>query len=175
MAASATSLVTLAWSHSAKQLLTGCSKETHLVGFRCCLVGFPALIYHFCMQGVLREMLTTAKSNKEKLSKEYNQLNEKVTKLQNDLEEQIHQNAGLLADNGHKQISIKSKDEEISAAKAETARVSKIQGQTAKKLKSLEESRESAEHQRDTLKTGTHPTTWLLCRDQASDAVCYAC
>lgn len=107
------------------------------------------------MQGVLREVLATAKANKDKLSKEYNQLNDKVAKLQSDLEEQIHQNANLLADNGQKQISIKSKDDEISAAKAETARVSKIQMQTAKRLKSHEESREAAEKQRDTLKTGT--------------------
>lgn len=113
-------------------------------------------------------MLTTAKSNKEKLSKEYNQLNEKVTKLQNDLEEQIHQNANLIADNGQKQLSLKAKEEDIAAAKAETARVTKIQGLTAKKLKSLEEAREAAEKQRDTLKTGLHPThrvwgrKWLL-------------
>ena len=111
------------------------------------------------MQGVLREMLATAKANKDKLSKEYNQLSEKVVKLQSDLEEQIHQNANLLADNGQKQISIKSKDDEISAAKAETARVTKTQAQTAKRLKSLEESRETAEKQRDTLKTGTYPST----------------
>lgn len=106
------------------------------------------------MQAVLREMLTTAKSNKDKLSKEFHALSEKATKLQNDLEEQIHQNATLLADNGQKQIAIKAKDDEIAAAKGETARFFKIQTQAAKKLKSLEESRESAEKQRDTLKTG---------------------
>jgi uncharacterized phage infection (PIP) family protein YhgE len=102
-------------------------------------------------------MLVTAKSSKEKLSKEFNTLNEKATKLQSDLEEQIHQNATLLADNGQKQISIKGKDEEIAAAKAETARISKIQTQTTKKLKTLEEGRESAEKERDMLKAGMTP------------------
>jgi predicted RNase H-like nuclease (RuvC/YqgF family) len=106
------------------------------------------------LQAVLREMLGSAKTNNEKLSKEYTQLNEKVTKLQSDLEEQIHQNANLLAENGQKQLSIKSKEDEIAAAKAETTRVTKIQAQTAKKLKGLEESREAAEKLRDTLKTG---------------------
>lgn len=104
-------------------------------------------------------MLSTAKSNREKLSKEYNQLTDKVTKLQSDLEEQIHQNANLLAENGHKQLTIKSKEEDIATAKAETTRVTKIQAQTLKKLRSLEEARESAEKQRDTLKLGTHSST----------------
>lgn len=108
-------------------------------------------------------MLATAKTNKEKLSKDYNQLNDKVIKLQSDLEEQIHQNANLLADNGQKQLTLKSKEEEISAAKAETARVTKIQGQTSKRLKSLEEARETAEKQRDNLKTGTRSTACLSC------------
>lgn len=99
-------------------------------------------------------MLATARSSKDKLQKEFTQLTDKVAKIQSDLEEQIHQNATLLAENGQKQISIKAKDEEIAVAKAETGRISKIQAQTAKKLKSLEEARDQSEQQRDMLKTG---------------------
>lgn len=101
-------------------------------------------------------MLATARSSKDKLQKDYSQLSEKVAKIQSDLEEQIHQNATLLSENGQKQISIKAKDEEIAVAKAETSRITKIQAQSAKKLKSLEEAREQAEQQRDILKSGTN-------------------
>lgn len=103
----------------------------------------------------MREMLATARGSKDKLQKDFSQLTDKVAKIQSDLEEQIHQNANLLAENGHKQISIKAKDEEIAAAKAETARITKIQTQTAKKLKSLEDARDQSEQQRDILKAGT--------------------
>ena len=108
------------------------------------------------LQAKLREMLATARGSKDKLQKEFAQLNDKIAKIQSDLEEQIHQNANLLAENGQKQISIKGKDEEISAAKAETARISKVQAQTAKKLKCLEEARDQSEQQRDILKAGVY-------------------
>lgn len=38
------------------------------------------------------------------VQKEYNQLNEKVQKLHHDLEEQIHTNTQLLAENSQKQV-----------------------------------------------------------------------
>ncbi len=42
------------------------------------------------------------------MQKEYNQLNEKVQKLHHDLEEQIHTNTQLLADNSQKQVRLDS-------------------------------------------------------------------
>lgn len=109
-------------------------------------------------------MLATARSSKDKLQKDFSQLTDKVAKIQSDLEEQIHQNATLLAENGQKQISIKAKDDEIAVAKAETVRVTKIQSQMAKKLKSLEELRDQSEQQRDILKTGSpHFQAYVSC------------
>jgi hypothetical protein len=88
------------------------------------------------------------------MQKECTQLHDRLAKLQTDLEEQIHQNTELLADNGQKQLLIKSKDEEVAAVKAETLRVTKLRDQTMKKLKAMEDSRAETEGQRDVLKTG---------------------
>jgi chromosome segregation ATPase len=106
-------------------------------------------------QTKLNIMLSTAKASTEKMQKEYNQLNDRVTKLHADLEEQIHQNTELLADNCQKQVSLKLKDEEIESTKAEVVRVTKLRDQTHKKIKGLEEQRHEIEKERDTLKAGT--------------------
>ena len=99
-------------------------------------------------------MLAGSKATSEKMQKEFAQLNDRVSKLQTDLEEQIHQNTELLAENGQKQLLIKSKDEEIAGVRAETAQVTKLRDQTVKKLKALEDAKADTESQRDTLKQG---------------------
>jgi predicted nuclease with TOPRIM domain len=106
------------------------------------------------LQAKLTNILATSKATAEKMQKECAQLHDRVAKLQADLEEHIHQNTELLADNGQKQLLLKTKEEEISSVKAETTRVAKLRDQTVKKLKALEEGRAEAEAQRDTLKTG---------------------
>ena len=108
------------------------------------------------MQAKLTNILATSKATAEKMQKECAQLHDRVAKLQTDLEEQIHQNTELLADNGQKQLLIKSKDEEIAGVKAETAKVVKLRDQTVKAVKKLEGEKADAEAQRDTLKTGAH-------------------
>ena len=107
-------------------------------------------------QTKLSSMLAMAKASSEKMTKEFTQLNERVVKLHVDLEEQVHQNTLLLADNCQKQVALKNKDEEITAMKAETLRVTKLRDQTHKKIKSLEEQRDEIENTRDTLKAGAN-------------------
>lgn len=109
---------------------------------------------HGSVQAKLTSMLAGSKATSEKMQKEFAQLNDRVSKLQADLEEQIHQNTELLAENGQKQLLIKSKDEEIAGVKAETAQVTKLRDQTVKKLKALEDAKADTESQRDTLKQG---------------------
>jgi hypothetical protein len=47
------------------------------------------------------------------MQKEYNLLNEKVHKLHTDLEDQIHVNTQLLAENSQRHMELHSKDEQI--------------------------------------------------------------
>lgn len=65
----------------------------------------------------LEQMIRDSRSTTDKIQKEYNQLNEKVIKLHHDLEEQIHTNTQLLAENSQKQVELKMKDEEIERLK----------------------------------------------------------
>jgi len=52
----------------------------------------------------LEAMMRDSRMSSEKVQKEYNQLSDKVVKLHHDLEEQIHTNTQLLADNSQKQV-----------------------------------------------------------------------
>lgn len=119
-------------------------------------------------------MLGTSRATGEKMTKECAQLHDRLTKLQTDLDEQIHQNTMLLSENGQKQLLIKSKDEEVVSVKAETAKLAKQREQTMKKLKSMEEARAAIESQRDVLKTGA-PHSAILCaasRGIFSESLC---
>ncbi|PNH05361.1 hypothetical protein TSOC_008387 [Tetrabaena socialis] len=102
--------------------------------------------------GKLEQMLRESKLATEKVQKEYNLLNEKMQKLHHDLEEQIHTNTQLLAENSAKQVELKVKEEEIAAIKSEALRVNKLREQTMKKTKQLEEQRSEVEKERDTLR-----------------------
>lgn len=61
-----------------------------------------------------------SRQSTEKIQKEYNHLNEKVLKLHHDLEEQIHTNTQLLAENSQKQVELKNRDEDVIRLKAHT-------------------------------------------------------
>jgi chromosome segregation ATPase len=65
----------------------------------------------------LEQMLKDQRATTDKVQKEYNLLNEKSVKLQHDLEEQIHTNTQLLAENSQKQILLKLKEDEINQIK----------------------------------------------------------
>ena len=65
----------------------------------------------------LEQIIHDSRQSTDKIQKEYNHLNEKVLKLHHDLEEQIHTNTQLLAENSQKQVELKTKDEGIAALK----------------------------------------------------------
>ena len=55
----------------------------------------------------------------DRVQKEFNLLNEKVQKLHHDLEDQIHTNTQLLAENSQKAVELKQKEEEILQVKVQ--------------------------------------------------------
>lgn len=52
----------------------------------------------------LEARIKEASAATDKVQKEYNALSEKVVKLHHDLEEQVHQNSQLMADNSARQV-----------------------------------------------------------------------
>eukprot|EP01018_Ginkgo_biloba_P005612 Gb_23651 [translate_table: standard] len=96
-------------------------------------------------------MLQEQKQMVEKATKELDMVNQKVTELHSDLEEQIFANTQLLAENSQKQMELKIKDDEIQAIKDEVARVNKIREASLLKIKVAESAKEEAEIQRNKL------------------------
>lgn len=100
------------------------------------------------LEALLKEQrLTTDRANKE-----FNLLNEKVQKLHRDLEEQIHTNTQLLAENSQKQMELKMKEDETQQVKLEAHRTQKLREATLAKLKASEAAKSDVERQRDDLK-----------------------
>ncbi len=87
----------------------------------------------------------------DKVQKEYNAASERVTKLQHDLEEQIHGNTRLLAENSSKAVALHLKDEAIAATRAEAAKIGKAKEALLTKLKAVEKHKGDVEKQRDDL------------------------
>lgn len=63
-----------------------------------CCAGPPAQVQQ------LEARIKEAAAATDKVQKEYNSLSEKVVKLHHDLEEQVHQNSQLMADNSARQV-----------------------------------------------------------------------
>ena len=61
----------------------------------------------------LEQMLRESQVATDRVQKEFNLLNEKVQKLHHDLEDQIHTNTQLLAENSQKAVELKQKEEDI--------------------------------------------------------------
>lgn len=83
-----------------------------------------ALTPIFPMQGLLRESQLV----NERLQKEHNGLTEKVARLHHTLEEHVHTNTQLLADNSQRQVEIKAKEDEIRALRVRRPQKSCIAG-----------------------------------------------
>lgn len=69
----------------------------------------PPLFLH--TQALLRESQAAG----ERLQKEYNSLAERAARLHHSLEDHVHTNTQLLADNSQRQVEIKARDDEIRA------------------------------------------------------------
>ncbi|KAL4439847.1 hypothetical protein ABPG75_002848 [Micractinium tetrahymenae] len=100
------------------------------------------------LKGLLRE----SQQANERLQKEYNALTEKVARLHHTLEEHVHSNTQLLADNSQRQVEIKAKEDEIRALREEGAKAAKAREQMAAKLQQLEKQKADVERMRDELK-----------------------
>eukprot|EP00210_Caulerpa_lentillifera_P001811 g1741.t1 len=101
----------------------------------------------------LEQMMRDSRSTTDKIQKEYNQLNEKVIKSHHDLEEQIHTNTQLLAENSQKQVELKMKDEEIEQMKIDVSKAIKAKEQSQKKVKTLESEKQEVEREKDVKKS----------------------
>ena len=101
----------------------------------------------------LQSLIKEANQATDKVQKEYNLLSEKSMKLHHDLEDQIHTNTQLLAENSQRQVELKVKEDEIAQIKVEATRVNKIRESTINKMKNLEKMKGDVEKARDTMRT----------------------
>jgi|UniRef100_A0A7S4GFA4 chromosome segregation ATPase len=108
------------------------------------------------MQAILRldEQLMDQKAQTEKAIKEYEQINRKTQKYQQDLEEEIQKNSQILADNQNLNAQLKLKDTEIVQVRAENAKQTKIKDAVLKRNKALEQSKDEVEEERNGLRSG---------------------
>ncbi|CAG9466383.1 unnamed protein product [Pedinophyceae sp. YPF-701] len=88
----------------------------------------------------------------DRMKREYNALSEKVQKLHHDLDEQIHQNTQLLAENSQRQVELKLKEDEIAAVRLELTKMGKLREAALTRMKHIEKQRIDAERQRDALR-----------------------
>ena len=97
----------------------------------------------------LEQQLREQKATNEAAVKERDVLETQATKLESDLNEQMHQNTQLLALNNQQQIELRLKDDQITQAKQDIVRVNKVREGLNKKLNILEEQKSEVEHSRE--------------------------
>ena len=97
-------------------------------------------------------MLRESKTQNDKLTREFNQLNERLGKAQRDHDEQVHINVQLNAVNAERQLEIKVKEEEINSVRTETAKLAKLRESALGKIKVVERAKSDVETQRESLK-----------------------
>eukprot|EP00002_Diphylleia_rotans_P004987 TRINITY_DN1392_c1_g3_i1.p1 TRINITY_DN1392_c1_g3~~TRINITY_DN1392_c1_g3_i1.p1 ORF type:complete len:887 (-),score=260.76 TRINITY_DN1392_c1_g3_i1:165-2825(-) len=100
----------------------------------------------------LEHQIREQRSLTDKSLKDYDNLNQRTLKLQQDLEEQMHTNTQLIAENSQRTLEIKVKDEEIQHVRQETLRVNRIRESLLKKIKLMEDQKAELEAARDQLR-----------------------
>jgi len=88
----------------------------------------------------------------EKALKDYEELNRRTQKLQQDLQEQINVNTQLLAENSQRQVELKGKEEEITTLEIKEANTAKLRDQLQKRIASLEQKEKEVEASKETLR-----------------------
>mmetsp|Transcript_33611 Transcript_33611/g.77642 ORF Transcript_33611/g.77642 Transcript_33611/m.77642 type:complete len:874 (+) Transcript_33611:212-2833(+) len=83
---------------------------------------------------------------------EYDMLFRKTQSLTEELEQQIHSNAVLTADNNTRRVEIAAKEAEVTLEKKESAKLSKQKDATVKKTAQVETERQGYEAERDELR-----------------------
>ena len=76
-------------------------------------------------------------------------LNQRLTKAQQDYENQLMQSDQLAGENSQKNAELKLKEEEVSALKIEIARINKLREGIQRKLRNVEEQKQVVESSRE--------------------------
>merc|ERR1711998_472750 len=103
-------------------------------------------------QTKLEHAVREEKGKTDKASKEWESLNQRVTKLSQELEEHVHTNAQLLAESAQRQVELRMKDEEILSIKGDVSKMSRLREALQKKVKTMEDTQMEVEKGRETLK-----------------------
>ena len=79
-------------------------------------------------------------------------LNQRLTKAQQDYENQLMQSDQLAGENSQKNAELKLKEDEVSALKAEITRINKLREGIQRKLRNVEEQKQDVESSRESLR-----------------------
>ena len=79
-------------------------------------------------------------------------LNQRLTKAQQDYENQLMQSDQLAGENSQKNAELKLKEEEILSLKSEIGRVNKLRDGVQRRLRAVEEHKAEVESNRESLK-----------------------
>lgn len=88
----------------------------------------------------------------ERTLKDSDVLNARFTKLQHDFEAQVLNNDSLASYNALKTHELKSKDDEVNALKADTAKLNRLKENIQKKLKQIEDQKSETENEKELLR-----------------------
>ena len=103
-------------------------------------------------QGRLWNRCCTISERRARARKEHNKLDERVGKLERDLQEQTRSNVALVAENKKAANELKMRVDEANAARAEAGRVVQVKESTLNKLRAAEKEKTDVEKSRDDLK-----------------------
>ncbi len=79
-------------------------------------------------------------------------LNQRLTKAQQDYENQLMQSDQLAGDNSQKHAELKLKEDEISGFKGEISRLNRLKEKVTRNLRTVEEQKSDVENHREKLK-----------------------
>lgn len=88
----------------------------------------------------------------ERVVKDNDIINQRLTKSQQDYENQLMQSDQLAGENSQKNAELKLKEDEISGLKAEISRINKLREGLQRKLRVIEEQKQEVESAKESLK-----------------------
>merc|ERR1711881_770196 len=88
----------------------------------------------------------------ERTKKESEILNQRLTKIQQDYQNQVIQSDHLAAENQKKLAELKSREDEIAGMKSEAIKLTKMREQVSRRLQVIEDQKIDVEKERDSLK-----------------------
>lgn len=97
-------------------------------------------------------ILPLVQTQYERTVKDNDILNQRLTKAQQDYENQLMQSDQLAGENSQKNAELKLKEEEVSALKTEIARINKLREGIQRKLRNVEEQKQEVESSRESLR-----------------------